>query len=47
MKMPAGFKKSYMLSAMKRMMKDYGSQFNFNIPHGMGKRGDAAVHSMK
>jgi anaerobic magnesium-protoporphyrin IX monomethyl ester cyclase len=29
MALPEGFKRRYMLSAMKQMMKDYGSQFDF------------------
>jgi anaerobic magnesium-protoporphyrin IX monomethyl ester cyclase len=32
--LPEGFKRSYMLSAMKIMMRDYGEQFDFL---GIGK----------
>lgn len=37
--LPDGFKRRYMLSAMKQMMKDYGEQFDF-LGIGMAKVGE-------
>jgi anaerobic magnesium-protoporphyrin IX monomethyl ester cyclase len=37
--LPEGFKRSYMLSAMKVMMRDYGEHFDF-LGIGMAKAGE-------
>ena len=39
--LPDGFKRSYMLSAMKQMMKDYGEHFDF-LGIGMAKMSEVA-----
>jgi len=39
--LPEGFKRSYMLSAMKEMMKDYGEHFDF-LGIGMAKMSEVA-----
>ena len=40
--LPEGFKRRYMLSAMKQMMKDYGEYFDF-LGIGMAKMSDMAA----
>jgi hypothetical protein len=40
MALPEGFKRRYMLSAMKEMMKDYGRNFDF-MGIGMSKMSQA------
>jgi hypothetical protein len=39
--LPDGFKRRYMLSAMKQMMKDYGEHFDF-LGIGMAKMSEVA-----